>query len=101
MGDGGGADTHHPIPTTYHRERSEQPLRAERVTTVSVANHHPSPSSREHRGRGAFWIDDRIIDQYGPLLEQFPFGADALAVYAVLARRASRDGESWERVKTM
>jgi hypothetical protein len=53
------------------------------------------------RGRAAFWIDDRVIDQYGPLLEQYPFGADALAVYAVLARRASRDGESWERVKPM
>src|SRR5215207_5668747 len=53
------------------------------------------------RGRPAFWIDDRVIDQYGPLLEQYPFGADALAVYAVLARRAGRDGESWERVKPM
>jgi hypothetical protein len=53
------------------------------------------------RGRPAFWIDDRVIDQYGPLLEQYPFGADALAVYAVLARRAGRDGESWERVKSM
>jgi hypothetical protein len=53
------------------------------------------------RGRTAFWIDDRIIDQYGPLLERFPFGADALAVYAVLARRAGSDGESWERIKPM
>jgi hypothetical protein len=53
------------------------------------------------RGHTAFWIDDRVIDQYGPLLGQYPFGADALAVYAVLARRADRDGESWERVKPM
>jgi hypothetical protein len=55
----------------------------------------------ERRGRSTFWIDDRIIDQYGPLLEEYPFGADALAVYAVLARRAGRDGKSWERVKPM
>lgn len=65
---------------------------------MSTAN---SSRPRERRGRSAFWIDDRIIDQYGPLLEQFPFGADALAVYAVLARRASDDGESWERIKSM
>ena len=57
--------------------------------------------TRERRNRNTFWIDDRVIDQYGPLLERFPFGADALAVYAVLARRADRDGESWERVKPM
>jgi hypothetical protein len=57
--------------------------------------------TRERRSRNTFWIDDRIIDQYGPLLERFPFGADALAVYAVLARRADRDSESWERVKPM
>jgi len=58
-------------------------------------------SPRERCSRNTFWIDDRVIDQYGPLLERFPFGADALAVYAVLARRADRDGESWERVKPM
>jgi hypothetical protein len=57
--------------------------------------------TRERRNRNTFWIDDRVIDQHGPLLERFPFGADALAVYAVLARRADRDGESWERVKPM
>ena len=55
----------------------------------------------ERRNRNTFWIDDRVINQYGPLLERFPFGADALAVYAVLARRADRDGESWERVRSM
>ena len=68
---------------------------------MSVANHHPSPSSRERRGRAAFWIDHRIVDQYGPILERYPFGPTALAVYVVLARRADRDGESWERVKPM
>jgi hypothetical protein len=61
----------------------------------------PPISPRERPSRNTFWIDDRVIDQYGPLLERFPFGADALAVYAVLARRADRDGESWERVKPM
>jgi hypothetical protein len=61
----------------------------------------PLASPRERPSRNTFWIDDRVIDQYGPLLERFPFGADALAVYAVLARRADRDGESWERVKPM
>jgi hypothetical protein len=58
-------------------------------------------NTHDRRTRNTFWIDDRIVDQYGPLLERYPFGADALAVYAVLARRASRDGESWERVKPM
>lgn len=58
-------------------------------------------NTRDRRSRNTFWIDDRIVDEYGPLLEQYPFGADALAVYAVLARRADRDGESWERVKPM
>jgi hypothetical protein len=64
---------------------------------------HPGSlvSPRDRRSRTTFWIDDRVIDLYGPLLERFPFGADALAVYAVLARRADRDGESWERVKPM
>jgi hypothetical protein len=66
---------------------------------VSEANSHHD--RREKRGRNIFWIDDRVIDEYGPLLRRFSFGAHALAVYAVLARRASRDGESWERVKLM
>jgi hypothetical protein len=69
----------------------------------SVPPRHPDTivSPRERPNRNTFWIDDRVIDQYGPLLERFPFGADALAVYAVLARRADRDGESWERVRPM
>jgi hypothetical protein len=64
---------------------------------------HPATAvlPRQRPNRNTFWIDDRVIDQYGPLLERFPFGADALAVYAVLARRADRDGESWERVRPM
>ena len=72
---------------------------SEASNTVSEANTHHD--RREKRGRNIFWIDDRVIDEYGPLLRRFSFGAHALAVYAVLARRASRDGESWERVKLM
>jgi hypothetical protein len=51
--------------------------------------------TRDRRRRQTFWIDDAIIDRFGPVLRRFPYGADAIAVYAVLARRADRDGESW------
>jgi hypothetical protein len=63
--------------------------------------HAATPVPRARPRRGGFWIDDRVIDQYGPVLERFSFGADALAVYAVLARRAGQDGESWQRVRPM
>jgi hypothetical protein len=63
---------------------------------VSVANTHPSPSSRPVGRRGAaFWIDDRVIDEFAPVMGRYPFGAVALAVYAVLARRADRERDSW------
>jgi hypothetical protein len=64
---------------------------------VSVATHRPSPSSRtrDRRRRQTFWIDDRVVDDFGPVMGQYPFGATALAVYAVLARRADQDGDSW------
>src|SRR5215213_10981245 len=52
-------------------------------------------SSRDRRTRRTFWIDDRIIDDFLPVMGRYPFGAAALAVYAVLARRADRDGDSW------
>ena len=52
-------------------------------------------SSRDRRTRHTFWIDDRIIDDFLPVMGRYPFGAAALAVYAVLARRADRDGDSW------
>ena len=58
-------------------------------------------SARHQRSRHTFWIDDQIVDRYGPIFEQFPFGSTALAIYAVLARRADRDGESWARVKPL
>jgi hypothetical protein len=51
--------------------------------------------TRDRRTRHTFWIDDRIIDRFGPAMAKYPFGATALAVYAVLARRADRDGDSW------
>jgi hypothetical protein len=51
--------------------------------------------TRDRRSRQTFWIDDRIIDMFGSVMGQYPFGAAALAVYAVLARRAGRDGDSW------
>ena len=51
--------------------------------------------TRDRRTRQTFWIDDRIIDDFAPVMGRYPFGAAALAVYAVLARRADRDGDSW------
>jgi hypothetical protein len=62
---------------------------------VSVANTRPSTSSRERRGHVGFWIDDRIIDEFAPVMGRYSFGAVALAVYAVLARRADRERDSW------
>ena len=51
--------------------------------------------TRDRRTRQTFWIDDRVIDTFGPVMGRYPFGVTALAVYAVLARRADRDGDSW------
>jgi hypothetical protein len=50
------------------------------------------------RGSRQFWIDDRVIDCFAPVLGRYPFGTAALAVYLVLARRADRDGGSWPRL---
>ena len=68
---------------------------------MSAANNHPSPSSltRDRRGRQTFWIDDRVIDRFAPVMGHYPFGDAALAVYFVLARRANRDGHSWPRLE--
>lgn len=57
--------------------------------------------TRDRRRRHTFWIDDRVIDDFAPVMGQYPFGAAALAVYAVLARRADRDGESWPRLRSI
>jgi hypothetical protein len=64
---------------------------------VSPANHHSVPSSRTRDGRPrqTFWIDDRVIECFAPVMGRYPFGAAALAVYFVLARRANRGGDSW------
>src|SRR5918995_5308376 len=54
-----------------------------------------SVQTRDRRTRHTFWIDGRVIDDFAPVMGRYPFGAAALAVYAVLARRADRDGDSW------
>jgi hypothetical protein len=51
------------------------------------------------RRRHTFWIDDRVIDCFAPVMSRYPFGAAALAVYIVLARRADGEGDSWPRLK--
>src|SRR5215213_8771298 len=53
----------------------------------------------DRRRRHTFWIDDRVIDCFAPVMSRYPFGAAALAVYIVLARRADRDGHSWPRLE--
>ena len=57
--------------------------------------------TRDWRRRHTFWIDDRVVDEFGPVMGRYPFGSAALAVYAVLARRADRDGESWPRLRSI
>jgi hypothetical protein len=54
--------------------------------------------TRDRRSRHTFWIDDRVVDEFGHVMGRYPFGATALTVYAVLARRADRDGDSWPRL---
>src|SRR5215216_3962182 len=53
----------------------------------------------DRRRRHTFWIDDRVIDCFAPVMSRYPFGAAALAVYIVLARRADREGDSWPRLE--
>lgn len=57
--------------------------------------------TRDRRSRRTFWIDDRVVDEFGPVMGRYPYGAAALAVYAVLARRADRDGDSWPRMRAI
>jgi DNA-binding transcriptional ArsR family regulator len=52
-------------------------------------------NTRDRRSRQTFWIDDRVVDDFAPVMGRYSFGATALAVYAVLARRADREGDSW------
>jgi hypothetical protein len=51
--------------------------------------------THDQRSRNTFWIDDRVVDEFAPVIGRYPFGVTALAVYAVLARHAGRDGDSW------
>lgn len=57
--------------------------------------------TRDRRRRQTFWIDDAIVDRFAPIIGRYPYGADAIAVYTVLARRADRDGESWPGVPSI
>lgn len=51
------------------------------------------PQQRRHQG--VTWVDDRIIDVYGPKFGEKSYGAAVLAVYVVLARHAGSDAEAW------
>ncbi|HEU5430480.1 MAG TPA: helix-turn-helix domain-containing protein, partial [Thermomicrobiales bacterium] len=55
----------------------------------------------DRRRRCTFWIDDKILDDYAPMLGRFSIGPAAIAVYAALARRADRDGDSWPRLRSI
>src|SRR5215213_4426587 len=70
-------------------------MREPRSNSRSPMTASGASSSRDRRTRHTFWIDDRIIDDFLPVMGRYPFGAATLAVYAVLARRADRDGDSW------
>ena len=86
-GDGHGTRAVRPSPPTPpRRPPSRQPTPAASLSGSTTAS------------------STHVLDRRPCLdiaLWPYPFGADALAVYAVLARRAGRDGESWERVKPM
>ncbi|HEU0113096.1 MAG TPA: helix-turn-helix domain-containing protein [Thermomicrobiales bacterium] len=55
----------------------------------------------DRRARHTFWIDDRLLDDFSPVLGRFSFGPAAIAVYVALARRADRDGDSWPRLRSI
>ena len=57
--------------------------------------------TRDRRSRHWFWLDNRIVDEFAPVMGHYPMGTAALAVYAVLARRADRDGDSWPSLSTI
>src|SRR5690242_6153388 len=60
-----------------------------------------SDQTSDRRGRHTFWIDDRLLDDYAPIFGRFSFGPAVIAVYAALARRADRDGDSWPRLRSI
>src|SRR5262245_22339007 len=55
------------------------------------------PEVRDHRKPGWFWMDNRILDDYGERL-----GVYGIAVYALLAKHASeQDQRAWPSLRTM
>lgn len=51
---------------------------------------------RDARKPGWFYLDDAMIDHYGPIV-----GAVSIAVYAALARFANKDGQAFPAHKTL
>src|SRR5215204_1963102 len=66
---------------------------------IANKGHLMESRTTDRRRRHTFWIDDRVIDCFAPVMSRYPFGAAALAVYIVLARRADREGDSWPRLE--
>jgi hypothetical protein len=61
----------------------------------------PPARPRDRRARNAFWIDDRIVDDFAPVMARYSAGVAALSVYIALARHADRQGESWPSLTTI
>ena len=55
-----------------------------------------TPTFHDAREPGWFWMEDAIIDRFGPRL-----GAIGVAIYAYLARRANREGVSFPSYQTI
>jgi hypothetical protein len=49
-----------------------------------------------HHSRARFWVQDVLIDQYGARI-----GANAIAVYCILARHADRAGQAYPSKRTI
>ena len=60
-----------------------------------------SRANRDSHRTFTFRIDDRVIDDFAPVLSRYPGGTAALAVYIALARRADHNGESWPGLNTL
>jgi GntR family transcriptional regulator len=61
----------------------------------------PPNRPRDRRARNTFWIDDRIVDDFAPVMARYSAGVAALSVYIALARHADRQGESWPGLTTI
>lgn len=53
----------------------------------------------DRRSRSHFWVDDSVIDRYGPWLGRQAAGTAAIVVYFVLARHAGKDADTWPSVQ--